>query len=147
MKLFMSSSLAALTVGLMLQTTIAKADPASDALACDLVGASPFDVNRPKNVAGVAPDKIDANLAIPACETALKSNPKDARMKFALARALTAGSKDPARSFQLYKEAADAGNIPATLNLGNAYYTGIGVAVDKVKARSLQCQAVERMVR
>ena len=54
---------------------------------CDQAAASPLDHNRPPDVAGVAPDKIDPKIAIPARDAAAKAAPNDPRIAFQLARA------------------------------------------------------------
>ena len=45
------------------------------ALICDQTAASPRDADRPPGVAGVASEKIDPQIAIPACEAAAKAAP------------------------------------------------------------------------
>ena len=69
------------------------------AAICDQAAASPLDNNRPAGVAGVAPDKIDPKIAIPACDAALKASPDNYRMMFQLGRAYGA-----AKSYELARD-------------------------------------------
>jgi len=67
--------------------------------ACDKAAASPFDKDRPVGVTGVALDKVDPKIAVPACEAALKAAPNNPRIMYQLGRAYNAGKAyDSART-------------------------------------------------
>ena len=95
------------------------------AAACDRAAASPFDRNRPANVAGVMLDQIEAKIAVPACEAAAQTAPNDPRIAFQLGRAYEAG-KNGKLAARLYKLASDQGNALAQVNLGVLYENGRG---------------------
>ena len=54
----------------------------SPALAdpCDDLAASPYDDTRPAGIAGVEPDEIDVEKALPACMAAHEANKDDPRL-------------------------------------------------------------------
>lgn len=93
---------------------------------CHALAASTFDKEHPAHVAGVAPDKIDAAKAVPACRKALAESPQDMRIKFQLARSLAAAKGDPAEIAKLYREAAEAGFPLAQFALGALLFRGEG---------------------
>lgn len=101
---------------------------------CDALAASSFDKTRPKDVPGVAFDKIDAPRAISACKKALEDRPNDARIKLQLGRALQKSGDNPVEAARLYREAADAGLASAMIALGVAYERGQGVSKDPSEA-------------
>jgi len=97
-----------------------KADPES---ACDAYAASDDDPHH--NSAGISFDKIDAGLAVPACEAAVQQYPKSSRLNFQLGRAYEKASNFDAAVTQ-YRKAADEGFAPAQASLGAAYERGQG---------------------
>ncbi len=104
--------------------------------ACDRAAASHADPNRPAGVAGVVPWKIDAAVAVPACEAAVKAAPDDARMLYQLGRAYGA-AKSYAAAVAQYTKADQLGYGPATFNLAGHYKNGSGVAADLSRAKAL----------
>jgi eukaryotic-like serine/threonine-protein kinase len=102
---------------------------------CDLAAASPFDKERPRSVAAVASDKIDPNVAVPACEAAANAAPDDGRMMFQLGRSYGA-AKDYEKARVAYRKADELGNVLATNNIGALYSDGLGVKQDKAEARA-----------
>ena len=93
---------------------------------CDRAAASPLDQNRPTGVEGVAPDKIDPKIAIPACGAAAKAAPNDPRTAFQLGRAHFA-AKDYESARAQYTKADEMGYAVATNNLAVMYLDGLGV--------------------
>jgi thioredoxin-like negative regulator of GroEL len=73
---------------------------------CDQAAAPPLDQSRPTGVAGVALEKIDPKIAIPACDAAAKAAPNDPRVAFLLGRAYLA-AKDYESARAHLKFAAD----------------------------------------
>jgi TPR repeat protein len=101
--------------------------------ACDQLAASPFDPDKPKEVAGAKFEEIDPAKATPACRAAVAERPTNARLLFNLSRSLTK-SGDKEEALALLRRAADAGN-PAAMNvLASAYQRGNGVARDPAEA-------------
>jgi hypothetical protein len=84
---------------------------AQDVTECDRLAAHPLD---PDKVApGVPEGKVDLAAAIPACQAAVKADPKNPRLNYQLARVLGyAGRGDEAAP---YREAAVAGDYPQAL--------------------------------
>jgi TPR repeat protein len=97
-----------------------KADPES---ACDAYAASDDDPQGKS--AGISFDRIDAGLAVPACEAAVQQYPESSRLNFQLGRAYEkAGNFDAAVT--QYRKAADQGFAPAQAGLGAVYERGQG---------------------
>src|SRR5262245_52130841 len=100
---------------------------------CDVVSASPIDPDRPSAMAGVALDKLNHNLAIPACEAALRVAPNERRLRFQLGRAHEAAKQfDKAR--KEYETASAAGSLAATFALSRFGIDGLGGAAKDVEA-------------
>lgn len=116
----------------------AKAQDASAALIaiCDQAAASPLDKNRPADVAGVVPDKIEPKIAIPACEAALKAAPNDPRIMFQLGRAYFAAKAYESARTQ-YAKADEIGYPLAANNLASIYGDGLGVVADGPRSMTL----------
>jgi TPR repeat protein len=92
---------------------------------CDQAAASALDQSQPTGVAGVALEKIDPKIAIPACDAAAKAAPNDPRVAFQLGRAyLVAKAYESARAH--FKFAADQGNAGGQNGLGVLYANGRG---------------------
>jgi tetratricopeptide (TPR) repeat protein len=92
---------------------------------CDQAAASALDQSQPTGVTGVALEKIDPKIAIPACDAAAKAAPKDPRVAFQLGRAyLVAKAYESARGH--FKFAADQGNAGGQNGLGALYANGRG---------------------
>jgi TPR repeat protein len=107
---------------------------------CDRLAASPTDANRPTDVPGTRPDKIDPKEAIPACEAAANSRPEDPRIAFQLGRAYFAAKAYESARAQ-FEKASNAGYAPATHNFAIIYFEGLGVAADRDRAVALLTSA------
>jgi TPR repeat protein len=83
--------------------------------------------------AGVAADKIDPKIAIPACEEAVRNYPNNGRFLFQLGRSYFA-AKDDAQALAWYRKSADQRYGPGQYNLGFMYQNGRGVLQDDVQA-------------
>ncbi|WP_313531667.1 caspase family protein [Shinella sp.] len=111
-----------------------------EATPCDLAAAHPSDPERIGPSVDYA--NLDPNVAIPACEAAIKQSPSTMRFKTLLARALDkAGRGDEARA--LNEIAMKAGNLAGYHNMGNLYRKGLGVEKDVSKAFALYLHAAE----
>jgi uncharacterized caspase-like protein len=85
---------------------------------------------------------VDAAVALPACETAVRQYPDEARFKYELGRAQAAG-KNFIEANQLY-EAAIKGGIPDAIDaLGTSYYMGRGVPQNYQRAFELFSKAAD----
>jgi TonB family protein len=105
--------------------------------ACDLAAASPFDPTRPANAPGVEVEKIDPEIAVPACQAALTTDPNNPRLLFQMGRAFDAG-KDKARARTFYESSVAQGHIAAQNNLALFYEYGLGgLAKDDQQAARL----------
>ncbi len=93
--------------------------------ACDRAAASPADKSLPAGIAGVAPDKVEAAIAIPACEAASKAEPGNARVVFELGRAYQAARNYDAARIK-YENAMGLGSALAASSLGSLYAEGRG---------------------
>ena len=102
--------------------------PATD---CDKYAASPLDPER--KTEGVSSDKINADLAVPACETAVAQYPQNGRLMYQLGRAYYQRKDFISASVQ-YRKAAELGNLGAQTNLSYMYSRGEGVAKDPFEA-------------
>jgi len=71
----------------------------------------------------------EANKAIAVCRRALDAFPNDPKLLFQLGRAHNS-AKNYAEAMRLYRQAADLGNVNATVNLGLQYTFGWGVTKD-----------------
>lgn len=101
------------------------------ALDCDHLAASPLDPQ--KQSPGIAYDKLNANLAMPACKAAIAENPKVARLWFQYGRALEKANKLP-DAIAAYLEAAKLNSGSAYNNIGELYRDGKGFQKDFKKA-------------
>lgn len=107
---------------------------------CDTLAADPSDVAKPKDVPGVALDKIDATTAGAACEAAVALAPEEPRMSYNLGRASVAAGNfidaiGPLRA------ASEAGHAAAHRTIGDMYAKGQGFAVDPAKADEFYAMA------
>jgi TPR repeat protein len=93
--------------------------------ACDKAAASPSDKNLPSGISGIDPEKIQAAIAVPACEAAAKAAPDNPRIVFELGRAYSAAKNYDAARAQ-YEKAMRLGNPLAANNLGSLYAQGSG---------------------
>ena len=98
---------------------------------CDKYSGSPLDP-RMKG-AGVASDKIDPKLAIPACEEAVRNYPSNTQFMFQLGRSYFA-AKDDAQALAWFRKSADQGYALAQVSLGVIYAEGLGVPKDDAQA-------------
>jgi eukaryotic-like serine/threonine-protein kinase len=101
---------------------------------CDVAAASPLDKERPRSIAAVASDRIDTNVAVPACEAAANAAPDDGRILFQLGRSYGA-AKEHEKALAAYHRADELGNVLATNNIGAFYSDGLGVKQDQAEAR------------
>ncbi|WLR95010.1 caspase family protein [Shinella zoogloeoides] len=112
-----------------------------EASPCDLAAAHPSDPDRVGPSVEYA--NLDTQVAIPACEAAVKGDPENMRFKTLLARSLDkAGRGDEA--YKLNEVAMAAGSLAAYHNMGNLYRKGLGVKKDFAKAFELYQYAAER---
>jgi tetratricopeptide (TPR) repeat protein len=98
---------------------------------CDQLAASPLDPQ--KQTAGLSFNKINPNLAIPACKKALEENSQLARLWFQYGRALEKANRLP-DAIQAYQEAAKLKSGVAHNNIGELYRDGKGFQKDLLKA-------------
>jgi TPR repeat protein len=108
---------------------------------CDTYAASPVDPERKSG--GIPFEKINPNLAIPACESAVRQYPNSSRLIYQLGRAYQKNNNFSAALVQ-YQKAADQGNANAQYNLGVMYANGQGVAKDDAQAASWYRKAAEQ---
>ena len=94
---------------------------------CDKYAASPLDPER--KAEGVSSDKVNADLAIPACESVVAKYPKSVRLMFQLCRAYYR-KKDFISAAIQYRKAAELGYLSAQINLSYVYSRGEGAAKD-----------------
>jgi uncharacterized protein len=98
---------------------------------CDRLAASPFDPQ--KQTTGLSFDKINPNLAIPACKKATEDNPEVARLWFQYGRALEKANRLP-DAIYAYQAAAKLKSGAAYNNIGELYRDGKGFQKDLNKA-------------
>src|SRR5262249_41659138 len=108
---------------------------------CDQLAAHPNDPER--KVDGLPLSKLDANKAIPACETAVRQYPNDARLSYQLGRAYYR-AKNHQDAIDQFKKAAEQGYAPAQYSLGSIYTRGQGVAKDEAQAVAWFRKAAEQ---
>ncbi|MCC8978669.1 tetratricopeptide repeat protein [Bradyrhizobium acaciae] len=95
--------------------------PETTVTACDQYAASDLDDKRLGP--GVSFDKIDRDLAIPACRDAVKKYPTTPRFWFQLGRAYLR-SKNETLAIDFYRKAVNANYPVAFTALGRLYYSG-----------------------
>ena len=100
-------------------------------LACDTYAASEFDPQR--RAPSVDFGKIDARLAVPACEAAVRQFPDDMRLRVQLGRAYEKANNFTS-AVEQYRKAAAEGFALAQSNLGTMYFYGSGVPKDLEQA-------------
>jgi TPR repeat protein len=98
---------------------------------CDKYAASDQDALR--KGPGVPFAQVDENLAIPACEAAVRQYPKSTRLIYQLGRAYHKANKLDA-AIRHYREAAKEGYTAAENNLGAMFVNGLGVTRDYPEA-------------
>ncbi len=98
---------------------------------CDQLAASPLDPQ--KQAAGLSFNKINPNLAIPACKKAIEENGQLARVWFQYGRALEKANRLP-DAIYAYQEAAKLKSGAAHNNIGELYRDGKGFQKDLKKA-------------
>jgi len=108
---------------------------------CDKLAASPADPQR--KVAGILIEKINPDLAISACVTAVHQYPTAARLNFQLGRAYFKAKKYESAVDQ-YRKAAEQGYVTAQFNLGVLYEYGLGVRQDYGQALVWYRKAAEQ---
>jgi TPR repeat protein/uncharacterized protein YecT (DUF1311 family) len=108
---------------------------------CDKYAASPLDPERATG--GFLLEKINPDLAIPACESAVRQYPTSGRLNYQLGRAYYKANNFSA-AVEQYLKAAEKNNAPAQTNLGIMYSNGQGVAKDDTQAVTWYRKAVEQ---
>jgi TPR repeat protein len=103
---------------------------------CDRFAASPYDNDRPRDVAGVVVSRIDVPAATPACDDAMRRYPEITRFVYQGARVALA-RRDYTRAAELYRASIAKGSVAALSGLGGLYYQGLGVEVNYKEARTL----------
>lgn len=93
--------------------------------------------------AGVPLEKLNTDLAIPACESAVRQYPNSIRLSFQLGRAYEM-KKDFTSALVQYQKAAEGGNLGAQNNLGKMYALGEGVAQDYAEAMKWYRKAADQ---
>ena len=141
---------------------------------CDDFAASPWDETRPDGIAGVEPEEIDVEKALPACTAAHEAAKDDPRIQFQYARVLELSGEeekakglyaqaaaaghagaivnhgfyleedDPQAALKAYEDAAAAGNAVGLYNAGTAYKDGLGTTPDGAKAIDYLTRATEK---
>jgi TPR repeat protein len=114
-----------MAAGLAIIPVFASADDTRLSTACDLAAASPADRSRPAGIAGITLDKIEAKVAIPACEAALAAEPGNPRLLFQMGRTFSS-IKDYEKARAFYEKAAGLGYASAQTSLGVLYENGRG---------------------
>jgi TPR repeat protein len=110
------------------------------ALECDLFAAERDNV---VGVPGVEYDRIIAKKAIPACESAVRSQPDNPRLMHNLGRSYDAAGRYKEANFW-YTKAVALGWAWSQNNLGENFLAGRGVTMDFAKAVPLLRAAAER---
>jgi tetratricopeptide (TPR) repeat protein len=108
---------------------------------CDKYAGSNYDP-RIKG-AGVATEKIDPKIAIPACLDAVSHYPQTSRFRYQLGRTYLS-SKDYTRSLDNFHKAAEQGDTFAYAALGWMYQNGVGVTKDLARAVAWFRKAAEQ---
>lgn len=132
-----SNCSAVLLIGCLALAQVAAAQSAwADAslTECDRLAAAPTDPNKISS--GVSFSELDASLAVPACEDALRAFPSSDRITFQLARALNKANRFD-EAISLYSELAATGYPIAMYNLSGLYMGGTGVEKNEAKAIEL----------
>jgi uncharacterized protein len=101
---------------------------------CDRLAANNRDEGRLLSVTGVPFERVDAKLAVPACQAALKSYPKVPRLVYQLGRAFLR-EKNYNQAVQLFRQASELGYTAAMNGIGTRYRRGEGVPQDYALAR------------
>lgn len=125
------ATIAALTIFPIVGTIVVAGELETSLTDCDRYAASDSDKQRVGP--GIAPDKLDPTLAIPACIEATTSHPNAVRFVYQLGRAYQA-NKDYAKALELYQKASDQKYGISWVGLGTLYGNGQGVARDYKEA-------------
>jgi TPR repeat protein len=105
------------------------------AMDCDRLAASPSDMTRPSDVAGVDLAKVDADAATAVCDDARRRYPDVARFIYQAGRVAQA-RKDYIKATELYRAGSAKGSAASMNGLGFLYYRGEGVVQDYGEARN-----------
>ena len=126
-------ALAALLIG----TPLPAEDEAGRIVAeCDRLAASELDPDRPASVPGIPISALDVATAVPACEAAVKTTPKNRRVIFELGRAYQV-EKEYQKARLQYERANALGSVVAANNLAILFDQGLGGPKDPAKAKQL----------
>jgi TPR repeat protein len=104
------------------------------ATECDTLAAHPNDPQR--KAPGLMLDKLNAALAVPACEKAVQQYPNDARLNFQLGRAYHKAGNS-ALALRHLQKSAEQDYAPSQSDLGSLYVSGAGVGKDDNQAVAL----------
>lgn len=110
-------------------------------VACDAEAGEPLDLQGVG--LGKLPNEINPDTAIAACNDAVQKYPSVARYKYELGRAKLA-AKDTAGALELFKEAADAGHVRASNQLGYMAQGGFGRKLDIAEANKFFKTAADK---
>src|SRR5271167_40492 len=140
LEIVMQKRLAVVSVLSLLLSTNAFAQdaPVTD---CDVYAASAGDPQRKSN--GVPLDKINPDMAIPACEAAVQKYPDSSRLIYQLGRAYQKANDFDAAMVQ-YRKAADQGFAQALYNVGGMYMIGLSVPQDYAQAAAWFRKAADK---
>jgi TPR repeat protein len=103
---------------------------------CDRLAASPYDNDRPRDVAGVVVGRIDVPAATAACDDAMRRYPGISRFTYQAGRVALA-RRDHTRAVELFRASIAKGSVAALSGLGGLYYQGLGVEANYKEARTL----------
>ncbi len=111
------------------------------ATPCDIAAAHPSDPERVGPAVEYA--NLDPQMAVPACEQAVRDFPENPRFKALLARALDKARRG-SDAYLMNQAAMEQEYIAAWHNMGNLYAKGLGVEKDLSRALDLWLYAAER---
>ncbi len=103
---------------------------------CDELAGSPGDLDRNRDVSGVAFANLAAEQAITACQVASEQHPELRRLNFQLGRAYDKAKRYLDAS-SAYRKASDSGSASAAHNLALLLRDGEGLPKDEAEARKL----------
>lgn len=110
-------------------------------VSCDAEAGEPLDLQGVG--LGKLPNEINPDTAIPACTDAVQKYPDVARYKYELGRAKLA-AKDTVGALDFFKQAAEAGHVRASNQLGYMAEGGFGRPLDVAEANKLFKAAADK---
>jgi len=136
-----SALLAAIVFLGLIPMVFAQLDNRSE-MDCDRLAGVPGEKELVMNVPGVVVSEINAQLAVPACEAAVRDNPGNARLIYQLGRAIWAAKKH-SEAIGYFQQAASLGYGRAFAALGSAYGNGEGVGENQATAANFYRKGAE----